>query len=53
MTVRKLIETLKFYADRYGDDIPVRTFDLDRDVCDISEVDFSLDYNSKYFIYIG
>lgn len=53
MTIREVIEKLESYAKDYGDDIPVRTFDLDRYMCDISEVDFSIDCNSKYFIYIG
>jgi hypothetical protein len=51
--VRELIQKLEEYAAKYGDDIPVRTFDLDRDMCDVSEVDFSQDYDLDYYIYIG
>lgn len=32
MTVREVIEKLESYAKQYGNDIPVRTFDLDRDM---------------------
>lgn len=53
MTIRELIEKLKFYGDKYSYDLPVRTFDLDRDMCDITEVDFSQNYDLDYYIYIG
>ena len=56
MTVRKLITTLEIYADEYGDDIPVRTFDLDRDVCDITEVEICTTcdkYGMAHYIYVG
>ena len=53
MTVRELIEKLESYADKYGDDIPVRTFDLDRWMSDITEVDFCQDYDLEYYIYLG
>lgn len=51
--VRKLIEKLELYADKYGDDTPVRTFDLDRDLCDIDEVEFNQNYDLEYYIYLG
>lgn len=56
MTVRKLITTLEIIADEYGDDIPVRTFDLDRDVCDITEVEICTTgdkYGMAHYIYVG
>lgn len=53
MTVRELIEKLEVYANQYGDDIPVRTFDLDRDVCDISEVEVWDYFGKAHYIYIG
>lgn len=53
MNVRELIEKLELYANKYGDDIPVRTFDLDRDMCDICEVEFNQDYDLEYYIYLG
>lgn len=53
MSVRELIKKLESYATRYGDDIPVRTFDLDRDMCDVDEVDFCQNYDLEYYIYIG
>ena len=52
MTVRKLITTLEIFADEYGDDIPVRTFDLDRDVCDITEVEICTN-GMAHYIYVG
>lgn len=48
MTIRELIVQLELYANQYGDDIPVCTFDLDRDICTIDEIEFCNDY-----IYIG
>jgi hypothetical protein len=51
--VRELIEKLELYANKYGDDIPVRTFDLDRDMCDIDEVEFNQNYDLEYYIYLG
>lgn len=53
MTVRETIEKLESYANKYGNDIPVRTFDLDRDICDIDEIEFCEMYNSENYIYIG
>lgn len=53
MTVRELIEKLEVYANQYGDDIRVRTFDLDRDMCDISEVDIYDIHGTNYYVYIG
>lgn len=53
MKVRELIKKLESYANKYGDDIPVRTFDLDRDMCDIDEVEFNQDYDLEYYIYLG
>ena len=53
MEVRELIRKLEEYANKYGDDIPVRTFDLDRDMCDVSEVEFCENYDLEYYIYIG
>lgn len=53
MTVREVIEKLELYAKQYGDDIPVCTFDLNRDMCDIDEVDFCESYDLEYYIYIG
>jgi hypothetical protein len=53
MTVRELIEKLESYAKQYGDDIPVRTFDLDRWMSDIEDVDFCENYDLEYYIYIG
>lgn len=51
--VRELIKKLESYANKYGDDIPVRIFDLDRDMCDIDEVEFNQDYDLEYYIYLG
>lgn len=51
--VRELIKKLESYANKYGDDIPVRTFDLDRDMCDIDEVEFNQNYDLEYYIYLG
>ena len=53
MKVGKLIEILQSYADQYGYDIPVRTFDLDRHMCDIDEVEFCNNYGIEHYIYIG
>ena len=53
MTVREVIEKLELYAKKYGDDIPVRSFDLDRDMEDITEIDFCQNYDLEYYIYIG
>lgn len=53
MSVKELIEKLELYAKQYGDDIPVRTFDLDRDICDISEVDVYDIHGMNYYVYIG
>jgi hypothetical protein len=53
MKVGELIKILQSYADKYGDDIPVRTFDRDRDMCDIDEVEFCENYDLEYYIYIG
>lgn len=53
MTVREVIEKLELYAKKYGYDIPVRTFDLDRDMEDITEIDFIQNYDLEYYIYIG
>ena len=53
MEVRELIQKLEEYAAEYGDDIPVRTFDLDRDICNVSEVNFCQDYDLDYYIYVG
>ena len=53
MPVRELIDKLEAFATKYGDDIPVRTFDLGRDMCDVSEVDFCENYDLEYYIYIG
>ena len=53
MTVRELIEKLEVYVNQYGDDIPVRTFDLDRDMCDRSEVDIYDIHGTNYYVYIG
>lgn len=53
MTIKELIEKLEEYANHYGDNIPVRTFDLDRDMCDISEVDIYDIHGTNYYVYIG
>ena len=53
MTIREVIEKLELYAKQYGDDIPVRSFDLDRDIEDITEIYFCQDYDLDYYIYIG
>ena len=53
MTVREVIEKLELYAKEYGDDIPVRTFDLDRDMEDITEIEFCQNYDLDYYIYRG
>ena len=53
MTIKELIEKLEEYANQYGDNIPVRTFDLDRVVCDINEVDISDIHSTNCYIYIG
>lgn len=53
MTVREVIEKLELYAKQYGDDIPVRSFDLGRDMEDITEIDFCQNYDLEYYIYIG
>ena len=53
MTVRELIKKLEEYADKYGDNIPVLTFDIDRDICDIDEVDVYDVYGKAYYVYIG
>ena len=53
MTVREVIEKLEGFANKYGDDIPVRTFDLDRDMEDITEIEFYQNYDLDYYIYIG
>ena len=53
MKVRELIEKLESYAIKYGDDIPVRTFDLDRDMCDINKIEFNQNYDLEYYIYLG
>lgn len=53
MTVREVIEKLESYTKQYGDDIPVRTFDLDRDMEDITEIEFCQNYDLDYYIYIG
>lgn len=56
MTVRELIEKLESYdflVDEDYDNIPVRTFDLDRYLCDVSEVEFCKNYDGKCYIYIG
>ena len=53
MTVRELIVKLESYANKYGDDIPVRTFDIDRWMDDIEDVDFCENYDLEYYIYIG
>ena len=53
MTVRETIEKLESYANKYGNDIPVRTFDLDRHICDIDEIEFCEMCNSENYIYIG
>lgn len=52
MTVRELIKKLEECADKYGDNIPVRTFDLDRDLCDIDEVDVYDVHGKAYYVYI-
>lgn len=53
MKVRELIEKLEHYANTYGDDTPVRTFDVERDMCDVTEVEYHQNYELEYFIYIG
>ena len=53
MTVREVIEKLEAYAEKYGDDIPVCTFDLDRDMEGITEIEFCQNYDLDYYIYIG
>lgn len=53
MEVGKLIKILQSFANQYGEDIPVRTFDLDRHMCDIDEVEFCESYDREYYIYIG
>lgn len=53
MKVRELIAKLESYANKYGDDIPVRTFDLDRGMCDINEIKFNQGYDLEYYIYLG
>ena len=53
MEVGELIKILQSYADKYGNDIPVRTFDLDRHMCDVDEVEFCENYDLEYYIYIG
>ena len=46
-------EKLEEYADKYGDNIPVCTFDLERDICDIDDVDVYDVRGKAYYIYIG
>lgn len=29
------------------------TFDLDRDMCDIDEIEFNQNYDLEYYIYLG
>ena len=53
MTVRELIEKLESYANEYGDDIPVCTFDLDRWVSYIQEVEPCINHNGEFCIYVG
>ena len=53
MTVRELIEKLESLADEYGDDIPVCTFDLDRDTSNITEVEFYKNSRLGDCIYLG
>lgn len=53
MTVKELIKKLEEYADKYGDNIPVCTFDLNRDICDIDDVDVYDVHGKAYYIYIG
>ena len=51
--VRELIAKLESYANKYGDDLPVRTFDLNRNMCDINEIEFNQNYGLEYYIYLG
>ena len=51
--VRELIAKLESYANKYGDDLPVRTFDLNRNMCDINEIEFTQNYDLEYYIYLG
>ena len=53
MTARELIKKIEECVNQYGDSIPVRTFDLDRDLCDISEVEICDVHGTNYYIYIG
>lgn len=53
MTVRELIEKLESYAREYGENIPICTFDLDRHIEDVTEVEFCQNHDSKCYIYIG
>lgn len=53
MEVREVIAKLEFYAKKYGDDIPVCTFDRYREMNEITEIDFCQNYDLDYYIYIG
>lgn len=52
MTVRELIKKLEEYADKYGDNIPVRTFDFDREIYDIDGVNVYDAHGKAYYMYI-
>lgn len=50
MKVLKLITTLESVLEKYGD-IPVKTFDLDRDMEEITEVDIVIEDTA--YVYVG
>ena len=52
MRIREVIEKLESYAKEYGDDIPVRVFDLDREMSDVGDIDVSIDHHRQQYIYI-
>ena len=52
MKLQEFIEKLRSIECIYGGDLPVKTFDLDRDICDVSEVEICGGSGQEY-IYIG
>ena len=53
MTISELIKKLEEYANEYGNEIPVRTFDLDRHLLDITEVELNQNCDGEIYVYIG
>lgn len=49
----ELISELQKFEKQYGSDLPVKTFDLDRDVVPVSEVELSTTVDGQKYVYLG